>query len=236
MSNPDLRSRVLDVPRIGEPLLTQQAVMVWNAKNSDKENLAALIHTHGGGGARGNVWELPESWAQQLMEQDLVMIYVDYRLAPKFKSPAGVEDCYQAIKYVVSHAQELGIDKSRISLSGESGGALIAAGAMQMIISESFEDNHPIKSLILIQPMINDKLLTTDYSELNTYEKLYREEIRFYFQGLATDLKTQQKEEDTILFPGKMDLGLVKRLPKTVLITSEFDCFRRDALEFKEKL
>lgn len=33
-----------------------------------------------------------------------------------------------------------------------------------------------------------------------------------------------------------MDIELVKRLPKTVLITSEFDCFRRDALEFKEKL
>lgn len=105
-----------------------------------------------------------------------------------------------------------------------------------MIINESFENNNPIKSLILIQPMINDNLLTTNYTELNHYEKLYREEFKFYFQSLATDLKLQQKEQDSILFPGKMDAELIKRLPKTVLITSEFDCFRRDTLEFKGKL
>lgn len=77
-------------------------------------------------------------------------------------------------------------------MSGESGGAYIAAGAMQMIINESFLDHNPIKSLILIQPMINDKLITTDYKDLNQYEKLYREEFMFYFKSLATNLREQQ--------------------------------------------
>lgn len=104
--------------------------MIWNAKNSNKDNMAALIHNHGGGGARGNIWEMPEIQFERLMDEDLVMIYVDYRLAPKYKSPIGQEDCYQTIKYVVNHAKEFGIDKNRISLSGESGGAFIAAGAM----------------------------------------------------------------------------------------------------------
>lgn len=58
-----------------------------------------------------------------------------------------------------------------------------------MIINESFLEHNPIKSLILIQPMINDKLITTDYKDLNEYEKLYREEFKFYFKSLATDLR-----------------------------------------------
>lgn len=62
MTDPKLRYRVIDIPRIDEPLFFQQAVMIWNAKNSDKDNMAALIHNHGGGGARGNVWEMPETW------------------------------------------------------------------------------------------------------------------------------------------------------------------------------
>ena len=105
-----------------------------------------------------------------------------------------------------------------------------------MIINESFLEHNPIKSLILIQPMINDKLITTDYKDLNEYEKLYREEFKFYFKSLATDLRQQQKDGDSILFPGKMDNEVIQRLPQTVLITSEFDCFRRDTQEFKEKL
>ena len=50
-----------------------------------------------------------------------------YRLAGKAAYPAALEDCYAALKYMYGHAEELGIDKSRIIVGGESAGGGLAA-------------------------------------------------------------------------------------------------------------
>ena len=47
-----------------------------------------------------------------------------------YSCPNNVLDFYSAIKYVASHASELGVDPSRICMAGESGGGYICSGAM----------------------------------------------------------------------------------------------------------
>ena len=51
---------------------------------------------------------------------------------------------------------------------------------------------------------------------------------------MATDLDKQKN--DTMLFPGKMTIEEAQKLPPTVMITAEFDYFRRDAYQFADKL
>lgn len=102
---------ILNIPRLDNHTMFTRALMVWDEKNSMKDNMAAIIHNHGGGGVKGTMWDnLEDKWYNDLLKEDAVVIYVDYRLAPEHKSPAGQTDCYQAIKYVHSHAKELGID------------------------------------------------------------------------------------------------------------------------------
>jgi acetyl esterase len=52
---------------------------------------------------------------------------VDYRLAPENAYPTPGEDCYAALCWLAEHADELGLDASRISVGGESAGANLAA-------------------------------------------------------------------------------------------------------------
>ena len=42
-----------------------------------------------------------------------------YRLAPQHPFPAAYEDSLSASKYIVTHAQELGVDPTRIALMGK---------------------------------------------------------------------------------------------------------------------
>ena len=56
------------------------------------------------------------------------IINVDYRLAPEFKAPCGINDGYAALKWVLRHAEELGIDGDRVGVMGESGGGYITGG------------------------------------------------------------------------------------------------------------
>merc|ERR1712013_722341 len=64
------------------------------------------------------------------MTCEVVVFNVDYRVAPGTRCPNNVLDFYEAIKYVASHAEDLGVDPARIAMAGESGGGYICAGAM----------------------------------------------------------------------------------------------------------
>ena len=103
--------------------------MVWDKRNQHKDKMAAIVHNHGGGGVKGSALDMPEHWFADIIKDEVVMFYVDFRLAPQNKVPSAASDLYQAIKYIHLYADSFGIDKNRIGVSGESGGAHTALGA-----------------------------------------------------------------------------------------------------------
>src|SRR5258708_9749771 len=60
-------------------------------------------------------------------EGQLIVISVDYRLAPEHKFPAPVEDVVTATKWVADNARHLGIDASRLSVAGDTARGNLAA-------------------------------------------------------------------------------------------------------------
>ncbi|MFI5937889.1 alpha/beta hydrolase [Actinoplanes sp. NPDC051494] len=55
-----------------------------------------------------------------LTHDDVVLVSVDYRLAPEHPDPYPVEDCYAGPLWTAAHADELGIDPARIVPAGQS--------------------------------------------------------------------------------------------------------------------
>ncbi|NUU22965.1 MAG: alpha/beta hydrolase fold domain-containing protein, partial [Streptomycetaceae bacterium] len=82
--------------------------------------LPAVYFTHGGGMIIGNNRlgiEPVLDWADEL---NLVVVSVEYRLAPEHPHPAPVEDCWAGLLWTVAHAAEIGADPERLLLAGES--------------------------------------------------------------------------------------------------------------------
>lgn len=81
-----------------------------------------LVNFHGGGWSIGRAKD-DARWAAAVTSQTIgVVASVDYRLAPEYPFPTGVEDCVSAVLYLWNHAEELNLDISRTSFSGFSAG------------------------------------------------------------------------------------------------------------------
>ena len=92
----------------------------------------AVILVHGGGWTSGDKSGGPRKALIAPMQEPLeragfAWFSINYRLAPKHRYPACIEDVEAAIRWVKSHAREYRLDPQRIALSGESAGGHLAA-------------------------------------------------------------------------------------------------------------
>ncbi|KAK4898705.1 hypothetical protein LTR27_003878 [Elasticomyces elasticus] len=95
---------------------------------STKLKLPLFVWYHGGGGCLGSP-ESTSAFCRTIVKyHQCVVVAPQYRLAPEYKSPAQVEDSWDALKHVVDHAADFGADASAgLVIGGESAGAVIAA-------------------------------------------------------------------------------------------------------------
>jgi acetyl esterase/lipase len=119
-----------------------------------------LLHMHGGGFMMTDPMLMPRIQAIAT-DCHCVVVSVDYRLAPETRYPGALEDNYAALKWVHAHAAELGIDRSRIAVGGESAGgghaASLAIHARDRNKRDRHEEDVPICFQLLIYPQLDDR-------------------------------------------------------------------------------
>jgi versiconal hemiacetal acetate esterase len=71
---------------------------------------------------------------------NMVIVSVDYRLAPKHKYPAALDDCTDAYLWAVANAAELGTRNTKIAIIGGSAGGNLAIGSALKLTDEGKGD------------------------------------------------------------------------------------------------
>jgi len=89
--------------------------------------LPVHVFLHGGGWCNGGLDERDPRCRTIASGADCVVVSVDYRLAPENTFPTAPEDCYRTLQWITDEAETLGVDATRLSVSGESAGANLAA-------------------------------------------------------------------------------------------------------------
>jgi len=84
-----------------------------------------LVMIHGGGWRRGDVRDM-SPFARRAAASGFAVFNVSYRLAPRHKFPAQLEDVRQAVRWLRSRAAQLRVDPDRIGAWGYSAGAHLA--------------------------------------------------------------------------------------------------------------
>lgn len=154
-----------------------------NAK--PKVETPGILWIHGGGYAMGMAEMVYFSRALNLVKKyGAVVVALNYRLSIEAPYPAALEDCYEALKYLKAHTEELGVNSNQIMVGGESaGGGLTAALCMYA------RDKGEVKVAyqMPLYPMIDDR--DTESSKDNHAPvwntKRNHSAWRLYLKGLA---------------------------------------------------
>jgi len=121
--------------------------------DGDGTDRPCLVWVHGGAFVGGDL-EMPEAdWtARQVCERaGAVVVSVDYRLCTGgVHYPVPHDDVVAAVRWVRDHADELGVDRARISLGGASAGGNLAIGAA-LELRDS--DGEPPAALLPVYPV-----------------------------------------------------------------------------------
>jgi acetyl esterase/lipase len=87
----------------------------------DKKDFATVVWFHGGG-LTGGAKEIP----QELKDKGYAVIGVGYRLSPKAKAPAYIEDAAAAVAWAFKNIAQYGGSAKHIYLTGHSAGGYLA--------------------------------------------------------------------------------------------------------------
>jgi acetyl esterase/lipase len=114
----------------------------------------ALIYAHGGGFLLGSAAAMKPANQQMARDAQCLIVLVDYRLPPETPYPRPLKDCYTALLWLHSNAGELGVDRDRIAVAGESAGGGLAA-ALALLARDRGEV--PLVHQHLTYPMLDDR-------------------------------------------------------------------------------
>jgi acetyl esterase len=136
-----------------------------------------LVFFHGGGWVIGDLDSHDVVCRKLAHEGELIVIAVDYRLAPEHKFPAAADDAIAATKWIAGNSKRLGVDASRLMVGGDSAGGNLAA---VVAISARDGDGPEITGQVLIYPATDFAMTHASHSEPETSILLTHSVIKWF--------------------------------------------------------
>ncbi|MFP7492851.1 alpha/beta hydrolase [Terribacillus saccharophilus] len=196
---------------------------------SANEVQPALVFYHGGGWVVGSIESHDNTCREIANLADCTVISVDYRLAPEHKFPAAVEDAYDSFQWIADHADQLGIEQSRIAVGGDSAGGNLAT--VVCLLAEEKSSHKPVFQLLLYPSTGYIGEEPASMRE-NAEGYLLSRKLMNWFR--THYYNTESDRENPLAAP--IHSELLHTLPPAAILTAQYDPLRDEAQTYAAKL
>ena len=191
-------------------------------------DLPCLVYYHGGGfifSASFHHYDIARIYAK---EAQCKLIFVQYRLAPKYPHPTPSEDCYAALRWTFENAEALGVDAKKIAVGGDSAGGALAAAVCQMARDRGTA--LPLFQL-LIYP-VTDRRMQTESNRIFTDTPMWSSK---YSKKMWRAYTPDDSAAD-LAYASPMEATSFAGLPTAYVETTEIDCLRDEGIAYADAL
>ncbi|MAW34179.1 MAG: lipase [Proteobacteria bacterium] len=200
----------------------------WPKALAIDEKLPVLLFFHGGGYVIGDL-NTHDSVCRILANlADLIVVSVDYRLAPEYKFPVAVEDCFAALNWVKENGSMIGADTSRLAVGGDSAGGNLAAVTSILARDNGFQN---IRFQLLVYPATAPEPETPSHYQFSEGFLLTRRLVTWFYKHY---LRSRSDTKDFRYAPLISDD--LSQLPSSLIITAGHDPLRDEGVEYAKKL
>ncbi|PQP80177.1 lipase [Paenibacillus sp. PCH8] len=209
----------------GQPL----RIRIYKPLHQGNRRLPVLLWIHGGGYILGSP-EADDVLCIDVVETaDCIVVSPDYRLAPEHPYPAGLEDCYATLQWIVESAAELGIHVNRIAVGGASAGGGLAAALTLM----ARDLNGPeICFQMPLYPMIDHRNVTPSSYEI-THPAVWNRANNLVAWQMYLG---QEYASDVPAHAAPAHATDLTRLPPAYICIGQLDPFRDETLDYAARL
>ncbi len=205
---------------------SDSTVDVYVYRGSEAPNQPAVVWIHGGGYVMGSAEDARAMHIATTL--NCTVFSVDYRLAPEHPFPAGPEDCYSTLKWVMQGESGYDLNLDRVALGGASAGAGMAAGVALM---NRDRDNFNLCLQLLLYPMI-DNLHATASGGIENHP-IWNQQTSFnawemYLGGTP--------KEQASPYAAAMRAGSLTGLPPAYISVGTEDLFRDEDMAYASRL
>ncbi len=200
--------------------------------HSTASPLPLTVFFHGGGWSMGDLDSYDDLMCALAALSGTSLLSVDYRLAPEHKYPAGLDDAEAAVRWAVRHADDLGADRRRLAVMGDSAGGNLAAVVAQRLRGD---EEVALAAQFLLYPVLDVASSAATYPSRLSY-------------GSGHYLLSQQSIETTVAWYLEADRSAAEPaispllapdlhgLPPTVIVTAGHDPLLDEGRAYAERL
>jgi acetyl esterase len=158
----------------------------------------------------------------------VIVVSVDYRLAPEHKFPAAVDDAFAALQWTAAHATELGGDAKRLAVVGDSAGGDLAAVVAQLARDAG---GPAVAFQLLVYPVTDLRTDTPSFEESASGYGLSAESMRWYIEQYV---RSSADVVDPLASP--LLAGSLAGLPPAFVAVCEYDPLRDEGKQYAHRM
>lgn len=193
-----------------------------------KQGLPVLLYFHGGAFIFGTPEQYDFIFFRLALDVNMLIVSVDYRLAPENPFPAGMEDGYDTLLWLSKYANHIGGNKCNILIGGSSAGATIAASITHMARDRMEVD---IQHQYLLYPPTSHLLTAQSMNELAQAPMQTRTSAKWMWKHYLGDKIAQPPQYAVPLLEDNF-----KNLPNTTIIVCELDPLKDEGKLYAQRL
>jgi acetyl esterase len=187
----------------------------------------ALVYLHGGGWVIGDLDTHDVLCRSLCNESGMVVVSVDYRLAPEHVFPAAFDDAVAAFTWVAENAEALGVDTQRIAIGGDSAGGNLAAAAALALRGQAVSPRFQL----LIYPATDMRRVAPSHTTNGEGYLLTREVMNWFGNHYVP-----RREDDTDWRASPLLAASLSGVPPAFVLTAGFDPLRDEGLQYADAL
>lgn len=194
--------------------------------------LPVLLFFHGGGWVTESIENYDRVCARMSQSTGQIVASVEYRLAPEYRFPIGLQDCYAAAKALFTNRFLLHVNPDQITIMGDSAGGNLTAAVCLM--ARDRKEFCP-KRQILVYPALNNC-----YTKESSYESVRTNGEDYLLTSVKMEdylnlYQTKKEDRESPYFAPLLAKDF-SDLPDTLILTAEFDPLRDEGEDYGEKL